>query len=115
MCSSDLLCLPLVRKGGIIGADNILLPERFNEMMADYLSHVRRNPNVQPSCAILLQTNLVDLSIAIIYPLPGKKSGSTPAEVFQASPVVFPEVELLVLILPDSASVDTRLSQVYQY
>jgi len=34
------LCLPLVRKGGIIGADNILLPERFNEMMADYLSHV---------------------------------------------------------------------------
>jgi len=41
------LCLPLVRKGGIIGADNILLPERFNEMMADYLSHVRSNPNVQ--------------------------------------------------------------------
>ena len=41
------LCLPLVRKGGIIGADNILLPERFNEMMDDYLSHVRSNPNVQ--------------------------------------------------------------------
>jgi len=41
------LCLPLVRKGGIIGADNILLPERFNEMMADYLSHVRSNSNVQ--------------------------------------------------------------------
>jgi len=41
------LCLPLVRNGGIIGADNILLPERFNEMMADYLSHVRSNPNVQ--------------------------------------------------------------------
>ena len=41
------LCLPLVRKGGIIGADNILLPERCNEMMADYLSHVRNNPNVQ--------------------------------------------------------------------
>ena len=41
------LCLPLVRKGGIIGADNILFPERFNEMMGDYLSHVRRNPNVQ--------------------------------------------------------------------
>ena len=41
------LCLPLVRKDGIIGADNILLPERFNEMMADYLSHVRNNPNVQ--------------------------------------------------------------------
>jgi len=41
------LCLPLVRKGGIIAADNILLPERFNGLMADYLSHVRRNPNVQ--------------------------------------------------------------------
>jgi len=41
------LCLLLVRKGGIIGADNILLPERFNEMMVDYLSHVRSNPNVQ--------------------------------------------------------------------
>ena len=41
------LCLSLVRKGGIIAADNILFPERFNEMMADYLSHVRSNPNVQ--------------------------------------------------------------------
>jgi len=41
------LCLPLVRKGGIIAADNILFPERFNKMMADYLSHVRSNPNVQ--------------------------------------------------------------------
>ena len=41
------LCLPLVRKGGIIGADNILFPERFNDMMADYLSHVRSNSNVQ--------------------------------------------------------------------
>jgi len=41
------LCLPLVRKGGIIAADNILFPERFNKMMADYLSHVRNNPNVQ--------------------------------------------------------------------
>ena len=41
------LCLPLVRKGGIIGADNILFPERFNDMMADYLSHVRSKSNVQ--------------------------------------------------------------------
>ena len=41
------LCLPLVRKGGIVAADNILLPERFNEIMADYLSHIRKNPNVQ--------------------------------------------------------------------
>ena len=41
------LCLPLVRKGGIIGADNILFPERFKEMMGDYLSHVRSKSNVQ--------------------------------------------------------------------
>ena len=41
------LCLPLVRKGGIIGADNILFPERFNEMTTDYLSHVRSKSNVQ--------------------------------------------------------------------
>ena len=41
------LCLPLVRKGGIIGADNILFPESFNEIMADYLSHVRSKSNVQ--------------------------------------------------------------------
>ena len=41
------LWLPLVRKGGIIGADNILFPERFNEMMADYLSHIRSKSNVQ--------------------------------------------------------------------
>ena len=41
------LCLPLVRKGGIIGADNILFPERFNQIMADYLSHVRSKSNVQ--------------------------------------------------------------------
>ena len=41
------LCLPLVRKGGMIGADNILFPERFNQIMADYLSHVRSKSNVQ--------------------------------------------------------------------
>ncbi len=41
------LCLPLVRKGGIIGADNILFPERFNQIMTDYLSHVRSKSNVQ--------------------------------------------------------------------
>ena len=41
------LCLPLVRKGGIIAADNILFPERFNQIMADYLSHIRSKSNVQ--------------------------------------------------------------------
>ena len=41
------LCLPLVRKGGIIGADNILFPERFNQLMTDYISYVRKKSNVQ--------------------------------------------------------------------
>ena len=41
------LCLPLVRKGGIIGADNILFPERFNQLMTDYVSYVRKKSNVQ--------------------------------------------------------------------
>ena len=47
------LCLPLVRKGGIIAADNILFPERFNKMMADYLSHVRK----QSKCSVSHYTN----------------------------------------------------------
>ena len=41
------LCLPLVKKGGIIGADNILFPERFNQLMSDYISYVRKKSNVQ--------------------------------------------------------------------
>ena len=41
------LCLPLVKKGGIIGADNILFPERFNQLMTDYISYVRKKSNVQ--------------------------------------------------------------------
>jgi predicted O-methyltransferase YrrM len=41
------LCLPLVRKGGIIGADNILFPERFNQLMTDYVSYIRKKSNVQ--------------------------------------------------------------------
>jgi len=41
------LCLPLVRKGGIIAADNILFPERFNQLMANYVSYVRKKSNVQ--------------------------------------------------------------------
>ena len=54
------LCLPLVRKGGIIGADNILFPERFNEMMVDYLSHVRSNPNVQSVTCLLYTSDAAD-------------------------------------------------------
>jgi len=41
------MSLPLLKKGGIIGADNIVHPERFNEMMKDYVNHVKNNPNVR--------------------------------------------------------------------
>lgn len=39
-------CLPMVRIGGLIGADNILQPERFRTMMNEYVGYVRRNTNV---------------------------------------------------------------------
>lgn len=38
--------LRLLKKGGLIGADNILFPKRFNKMMKDYVNHVKNNPNV---------------------------------------------------------------------
>ncbi len=41
------MSLPLLKKGGIIGADNIVYPERFNEMMKDYVNHVKNTPNVR--------------------------------------------------------------------
>ena len=37
----------MLRTGGIIGADNILKPKRFNALMEKYLEHVRRKENVQ--------------------------------------------------------------------
>ncbi len=39
--------LPLLKKGGLIGADNIVYPERFNQMMRNYVNHVRSNPKVR--------------------------------------------------------------------
>lgn len=39
--------LPLLKKGGIIGADNIILPKRFNKLMKEYVNHVRKNPKVR--------------------------------------------------------------------
>ncbi|MEJ2260505.1 MAG: O-methyltransferase [Nitrosopumilaceae archaeon] len=39
--------LPLVRVGGIIGADNILYPERFQKFTTPYLEHVRKNPKIK--------------------------------------------------------------------
>ena len=38
--------LPLLKVGGIIGADNILYPKKFNGLIRKYLNHVRRNPKV---------------------------------------------------------------------
>ena len=41
------LALPMVRPGGIIAADNMLLPEQFRRHMNKYASHVRRKAGVQ--------------------------------------------------------------------
>jgi len=41
------MSLPLLKKGGVIGADNIVYPERFNELMKDYVNHVKNTPNVR--------------------------------------------------------------------
>lgn len=40
------LSFNLLRKGGIIGADNILKPERFGKMMQAYLEHVQKNTKI---------------------------------------------------------------------
>ncbi|MDX1441206.1 MAG: O-methyltransferase [Nitrosopumilaceae archaeon] len=39
--------LPLVKKGGLIAADNILFPERFQKFTGPYVEHVKKNPNVR--------------------------------------------------------------------
>ncbi len=41
------LVLPLVRAGGIIAADNMLLPPHYRPAMKKYARHVQRNPDVQ--------------------------------------------------------------------
>ncbi|HXG07002.1 MAG TPA: O-methyltransferase [Nitrososphaera sp.] len=41
------LVLPMVRVGGIIAADNMLLPPRYRPFMKKYAQHVRSNPRVQ--------------------------------------------------------------------
>jgi len=38
---------PLVKIGGIIGADNILYPERFQKFTTPYVEHVRKNPKIK--------------------------------------------------------------------
>ena len=39
--------LPLVKVDGIIGADNILYPERFQKFTTPYVEHVRKNPKIK--------------------------------------------------------------------
>ena len=39
--------LPMVRPGGLIGADNILFPERFQKFTNLYVKHVRKNPSIR--------------------------------------------------------------------
>jgi predicted O-methyltransferase YrrM len=38
--------LPMVKPGGLVGADNILFPERFRKYTKPYLDHVRKYPNI---------------------------------------------------------------------
>lgn len=39
--------LPLLKKGGLIGADNILFPERFRKFTKPYVEHVRKNNSIE--------------------------------------------------------------------
>lgn len=41
------LVLPLVRIGGIIAADNVLYPEEYRSLMANYLEHIRGMKNMR--------------------------------------------------------------------
>jgi len=39
--------LPILKKGGMIAADNILFPERFQKFTKPYVEHVRKNPLIK--------------------------------------------------------------------
>ncbi len=41
------IILPMVKPGGLIGADNILFPERFQKFASLYVKHVRNNPKIR--------------------------------------------------------------------
>lgn len=41
------IILPMVKPGGLIGADNILFPERFQKFTNLYVKHVRNNPKIR--------------------------------------------------------------------
>lgn len=39
--------LPLLKKGGLIGADNILYPQRFQKFTKPYINHIRKFSNIK--------------------------------------------------------------------
>lgn len=41
------ICLPMLKKGGIIAADNIIFPRRFKKHIKKYLNHISGVKNVQ--------------------------------------------------------------------
>jgi predicted O-methyltransferase YrrM len=41
------ICLPMLKKGGIIAADNIIFPRRFKKYIKKYLNHISTVKNVQ--------------------------------------------------------------------
>jgi predicted O-methyltransferase YrrM len=41
------IILPMVKPGGLIGADNILFPERFQKFANLYVKHIRNNPKIR--------------------------------------------------------------------
>ena len=41
------ICLPMLKKGGIIAADNIIFPRRFQKHIKKYLNHINRITNVE--------------------------------------------------------------------
>jgi predicted O-methyltransferase YrrM len=37
---------PMLKVGGLVGADNILLPARYHQMIKAYLDHIKNNPKI---------------------------------------------------------------------
>jgi caffeoyl-CoA O-methyltransferase len=41
------MIFPVLKVGGLVGADNILWPEKFSDYIKPYLEHIRKNPKFQ--------------------------------------------------------------------
>jgi predicted O-methyltransferase YrrM len=41
------ICLPMLKKGGMIAADNIIFPRRFKKYIKKYLNHINGVKNIQ--------------------------------------------------------------------